>query len=115
MSFCIKEFNALVKIGMSNSITEKWVFRVTVITFCKTTTLPTSMHLLHGVAVLEDVFCNHGVKYLVTYLMFRSTCDIVGLDEALQPWVCIYFYSWRTNNIHDPFQISLQVIISEYF
>lgn len=62
-----------------------------------------------------DIFCNRGVKNLVANSLFCSNGDIVGLDEALKPRVCINFYSRRAYHIHDRFQIPLKVVISEDF
>lgn len=46
---------------------------------------------MHGTEEsLDDVFCNRSVEYLVTYSLLCSDCDVVGLDEALEPRVCIY-------------------------
>lgn len=46
--------------------------------------------MLSWMSKLDKIFCNCGVKNLIANLLLRSTCDIIWLDEAFQPWICIY-------------------------
>ena len=41
-------------------------------------------------STLDNIICDCGVKNLIANLLLRPTCDIIGLDEAFQPWICIY-------------------------
>lgn len=41
-------------------------------------------------SILDSIICNCGVKNLIANLLLRSTCDIIRLDEAFQPRICIY-------------------------